>query len=108
MSRQISPGELAEALKSPHPPRLLDVREIEEHLFAALPQSKLIPLGELGQRVGELTDWKGEEIVVYCHHGIRSLHAIGQLQYSGFANLRNLAGGLDRWSCEVDPAMPRY
>ncbi|MFN7140325.1 MAG: rhodanese-like domain-containing protein [Limisphaerales bacterium] len=108
MELQISPKELAEALKAPNPPRLLDVRELEEHQFAALPNSTLIPLGELAMRADELEDWKEEEIVVYCHHGIRSLNAIGQLKHFGFTKLRNLAGGIDRWSTDVDPNTPRY
>ena len=108
MSQQISPAELAEQLKSPRPPHLLDVREVEEHCLVALPQSKLIPLGELAQRLGEIEGWKEEAIVVYCHHGIRSLHAIGLLRHFGFANLSNLAGGIECWACEVEPALPRY
>ena len=108
MNLQISPMELAEQLSSDHPPRLLDVREPEEQALAALPGSLLIPLGELAVRVDEIGDWKSEEIVVYCHHGIRSLNAIAQLRHFGFERLRNLAGGIDRWSVDVDPQMPRY
>jgi len=108
MQLQISPQELAEKLRSPNPPHLLDVRELEEHNFAALPNSTLIPLGELASRADEIEDWKEEEIIVYCHHGIRSLHAIGQLRHFGFSKLRNLAGGIDRWSTDVDPKTPRY
>ena len=108
MSRQVSPAELAELLKSPCPPHLLDVREFEEHGLVALPKSKLIPLGELAQRLAEIEGWKEEAIVVYCHHGIRSLHAIGLLRHFGFANLGNLAGGVDRWACEIDTDLPRY
>lgn len=108
MNLQISPTELAERLRSDAPPRLLDVREVEENQFVSLPGSTLIPLGELASRVDEIEDWKGEEIVVYCHHGIRSLNAIGQLKHFGFTKLRNLAGGIDRWSMDVDPKLPRY
>jgi adenylyltransferase/sulfurtransferase len=108
MNLQISPAELAEKLRSPNPPRLLDVREPEENQFAALPSSTLIPLGELQFRWEEIENWKDEDIVVYCHHGIRSLNAIGQLRHFGFTKLQNLAGGIDRWSSEVDSAVPRY
>jgi rhodanese-related sulfurtransferase len=108
MSLQISPRELMEKLRSAKPPRLLDVREPEEHQMVALPGSTLIPLGALPWRLEEIEDWKDEEIVVYCHHGIRSLHAIGQLRSSGFRKLHNLAGGIDRWTMEVDPTLPRY
>ncbi|MCI0533724.1 MAG: hypothetical protein L0Z50_00705 [Verrucomicrobiales bacterium] len=108
MSLQISPVELAQKLRSGGPPRLLDVREPEENQLAALPGSLLIPLGQLAHRIDEIADWKDQEVVVYCHHGIRSLNAIGQLGRFGFVNLRNLAGGIDRWSAEVDPSLPRY
>lgn len=87
---------------------LLDVREVAEHEFVALPESTLIPLGELPERVDEIADWKDKEVVVYCHHGVRSLHAIAFLKAQGFQKVRNLTGGIDRWSLEVDPEAPRY
>jgi rhodanese-related sulfurtransferase len=107
-SLHISPTELAARLSEPDAPRLLDVREVEEHALVALPNSKLIPLGELAVRASELEGWRENELVVYCHHGIRSLHAIAILRQLGFRKLRNLSGGIDRWSEEVDPALPRY
>jgi rhodanese-related sulfurtransferase len=108
MDLQISPEEVAQRLQAANPPKLLDVRELEEHQFAALPNSTLIPLGQLFARAGEIEAWKEQEIVVYCHHGIRSLHAIAQLRSLGFRQLRNLAGGIDAWATTVDSAMPRY
>lgn len=108
MNLQITPRELAEQLQSAHPPKLLDVREPEEYALVRLEGARLIPLGELLLRQAELADWKEEEIVVYCHHGLRSLSAISQLRHLGFQRLRNLAGGIDRWSVEVDPTAPRY
>ena len=104
----ISPTELAARLRSPAPPHLVDVREAEEHAFCALNGSKLLPLNELGERLDELGAWKDEEIVVYCHHGVRSAHAIAFLRGQGFTRLTNLSGGIDRWSTEVDPLIPRY
>ncbi len=64
MVAQISPAELAERLRQPQPPKLLDVREVHEHEFVSLPGSRLIPLGEVEARLGELADWKEQEIVV--------------------------------------------
>lgn len=104
----ITPAELARRLKLPDPPRLLDVREPEEHAFCALPGSRLLPLGDLVTRGGELADWEEDEIVVYCHHGIRSARAAGLLEQMGFRRVTNLSGGVDRWTAEVDPAFPRY
>lgn len=104
----ITPAELSSRLDEANPPALLDVREVEEHEFVALPESTLIPLGELSERVDEIAGWKDKEVVVYCHHGVRSLHAIAFLRTQGFQKLRNLTGGIDRWSLEVDPEAPRY
>jgi rhodanese-related sulfurtransferase len=105
---QLSPLELAAELRSSPPPRLLDVRQPEEHAFAALPGSTLIPLGELALRLDEIEEWRDAAVVVYCHHGIRSARAVGMLRAAGFNNVRNLSGGIDRWTSDVDPALPRY
>jgi rhodanese-related sulfurtransferase len=104
----MTPSELATKLRSANPPRLLDVRQPDEHAFVSLPNPTLIPLGELLARVDEIEDWKNEEVVVYCHHGIRSANAIAQLRAAGFTNLHNLSGGIDRWTTEIDPNLPRY
>lgn len=104
----ISPTELAAKLRSPEPPALLDVREADENAFCSIVGSRLMPLSELGERFGELGDWKDRDVVVYCHHGVRSAHAIAFLRGQGFRRLTNLVGGIDRWSAEVDPAVPRY
>ena len=104
----ISPTELHGRLLLKNPPALLDVREPEEHAFCSLPGSRLVPLSEIHERWGELDDWREKDVIVYCHHGIRSAHAIGLLRAAGFQRLSNLAGGIDRWSLEVDPSVPRY
>jgi len=90
------------------PPHLLDVRQPEEFALVSLPGARLIPLDELQPRIEELAAWRDQEVVMYCHHGIRSAHAMGWLRQQGFTKLHNLAGGIDRWSLEVDPDAPRY
>jgi len=105
---QLSPSDLAARIRSQAALPLLDVREPEEHRFVALPGSLLIPLGELADRLDELAPWKDQTFVVYCHHGIRSARAVGFLRSQGFTGALNLAGGIDRWSTEVDPSAPRY
>jgi rhodanese-related sulfurtransferase len=100
--------KLAEWLKSDQPPKLLDVRQDYEHEVARLENSRLIPLPELAFRAGELADWKEQDVVVYCHHGVRSQMAIGVLRMAGFQKLHNLTGGIDAWSVEVDGQVPRY
>ncbi len=105
---QILPSDLARMLASDDPPRLLDVREPQEHAFSALPGSIHIPLGQLESRIDELAPWQAEDFVVYCHHGMRSARAVGFLRSIGFTGAANLAGGIDRWSLEIDPTLPRY
>ena len=85
---------------------LLDVREPSEADIARIAGARLIPLRELPRRLGELPV-RGE-IVTHCHHGQRSLKAREILKGAGFANVRSLAGGIDAWAREVDPAVPRY
>jgi adenylyltransferase/sulfurtransferase len=104
----MTPTELSLRLAAPEPPLLLDVRQPDEFAIVALPGAKLIPLHELPERVGELSMWREREVVVYCHHGMRSARAVGWLRQQGFARLHNLEGGIDRWSLEVDANAPRY
>jgi sulfur-carrier protein adenylyltransferase/sulfurtransferase len=86
--------------------QLLDVREPFEYEMCHIPGSKLIPLGELQQRFGELSP--SDEIVVYCHVGVRSARAVELLSSRGFAKARNLIGGIRAWADSVDPSMPVY
>ena len=107
MIRQIDVQELADRLARGEAIRLIDVRQPWEHDIAALPGGQLIPLDQLAQRAGEVGD-DGGPVVVYCHHGIRSLSGAALLQHLGFSNVLSLAGGIDAWSLRVDPAVPRY
>lgn len=104
----VQPGEVAARLASGEALRLLDVREPHEHAFVALPNSILLPLGDLPCHIQDLEGWQGAEFVVYCHHGVRSAHAVAWLRSQGFTRARNLSGGIDRWSREVDPGLARY
>jgi rhodanese-related sulfurtransferase len=108
MVRQISPRDLAKHLANGHPVFLIDVRQPWENRLASLPASVLIPLNDLAQRAREVTVDELAMIVVYCHHGIRSLSAGTFLERLGFTNVHSLTGGIDAWSCDVDPTMPRY
>jgi rhodanese-related sulfurtransferase len=107
MVPQIQPTDVKRLLDSGEPVTLLDVRQLEEHSYCALPGSVLIPLGELHARVAELppTD---DLVVVYCHHGIRSISGAAILAQAGFPNVASMTGGIDRWSEVVDPGVPRY
>lgn len=103
----IAPRELAELLARGEdaPPLLIDVRESHEHLHSRIAGARLIPLSTLHEAAPSLP--RDGNIVVYCHHGIRSAHAVDMLRAAG-VSARNLAGGIDRWSVEVDPSVRRY
>lgn len=103
---QVTPRELARLQEGGAPPLLLDVREPAEWAIARLPGARLVPLAALPSAAETLP--RDAEIVVYCHHGVRSDMAAHWLRQMGFPRVRNLAGGIDRWSAEVDPALPRY
>jgi adenylyltransferase/sulfurtransferase len=103
----ISPQELKDRLATGKKLRLIDVRESDEWAFNRIPGAELIPLSQFQQRaVQELEP--DEEIVLYCHHGMRSGRAQGFLKAQGYANVLNLSGGIDAWSTQVDPSVPRY
>jgi len=85
---------------------LIDVREPYEYEIARIAGARLIPLGELQSRVDELP--RTGTLVLHCHSGIRSEHAVRLLEEAGFDNACNLEGGIDAWSVEVDPTVPRY
>lgn len=101
----IRPQELKRRLDTGDRPALLDVREPWEFELARIEGSRLVPLGELGERVAELDP--EVETVVICHHGARSAYVTRALQKAGFARVLNLEGGLDAYS-DVDAAVPRY
>lgn len=105
---EITPHALAARLAGGAPTMLLDVREPWEHARVALPDSTLVPLGELPARHGELVVPNGALLVVYCHHGVRSADAAMFLARRGHAHVASLAGGIDAWARTVDPALPRY
>ncbi|HEX4588696.1 MAG TPA: rhodanese-like domain-containing protein [Gemmataceae bacterium] len=108
MIPQINVQQLAAKLAAGEPIYLLDVRQPEEYSVARLPNSTLIPLGELPGRVGEIDPPAAATVVVYCHHGIRSLTGAHLLQQAGVTPVASLAGGIDAWSRLIDPAVPRY
>lgn len=106
---EISPQELARRLAGPpeRRPVLLDVRTPEENTWVALPGSLLLPLYELSEHEEEIDALRGKAVVVYCHHGIRSLHGAAYLRSRGI-DASSLAGGIDRYAQEIDPTLPRY
>jgi molybdopterin/thiamine biosynthesis adenylyltransferase/rhodanese-related sulfurtransferase len=105
---ELGPRDLRARLEAGEPLLLLDVRELWEHEAASIEGARLLPLGELESRLGELEAWRERPIVVHCHHGPRSRAACELLIANGFANVQILREGIDGWSLEVDADVPRY
>jgi rhodanese-related sulfurtransferase len=108
MPREIHVQHLKAKLDAGERLLLIDVRQPEEHAIGALPNSTLIPLGELPVRLNEIHPPLGALVVVYCHHGIRSLSGAAYLEQAGVTPVASLAGGIDAWSALIDPSVPRY
>jgi rhodanese-related sulfurtransferase len=103
---EISPSEAAGLLKDGHV-RLIDVREPWEFETARIEGSELMPMGDVPARAHQELD-PDERLVVLCHHGMRSMNVTVWLRNQGFEQAQSLRGGIDAWSAEVDPAVPRY
>jgi molybdopterin/thiamine biosynthesis adenylyltransferase/rhodanese-related sulfurtransferase len=106
LSQDITPRELAARFERGDIPRVIDVREPHEHAFAKIPHAELVPLAKLGTLVPTLDS--GSELILMCHSGQRSAWAANQLRALGFTRVRNMTGGIARWSDEVDPTVPKY
>jgi len=103
---EMSPHELKRRMDAGEPFELIDVREPFEYEIARIDGATLIPLGEITDRLDELSD--EQPIVVHCHTGKRSAQAVGLLQQHGFTKVYNLEGGIDAWSDQIDPNVPKY
>jgi len=102
----ISVTDLATRLKSGDAPILLDVREPDEYAYARIEGAQLKPLGDIMEWSQELD--REQEYVTQCHTGRRSAYAAHVLRQMGFKKVRNLIGGIEAWSTQVDPKVPRY
>ncbi|HTK37402.1 MAG TPA: ThiF family adenylyltransferase, partial [Pyrinomonadaceae bacterium] len=104
---EITAAELNDLIKSEKPIQIIDVREPFEYEIASIPNTKLIPLGEVVARAGEIPS--DLTTIVHCKGGVRSAKAINNLKAAGFAGrLINLKGGIGAWSDQVDPSVPKY
>lgn len=102
--------EIRRLLAESHPGEclLLDCRTPEEHATARIAGAMLLPMQELPERVGEIEAWRSRRIFVHCHHGVRSLRVTRWLRERGFPSVTSMQGGIDAWSTDVDPLVPRY
>jgi rhodanese-related sulfurtransferase len=87
--------------------RLIDVREPVEYLAAKIEGAELIPMRSMQQHLEDLED-ADESLIVFCHHGVRSLNVVYWLREQGIENCQSMSGGIDAWSLEIDASVPRY
>jgi rhodanese-related sulfurtransferase len=103
---EITPAEVKQRLDRGEKLVLIDVREPWEFSVCRIEGAKLIPMGTVPANLQALD--ADDEIVVYCHHGVRSLDVTVWLRGQGVEGAKSLAGGIERWSVEIDPKVPRY
>lgn len=106
---ELSPQETRKRIESGVPIEWIDVREPEEFAVARIEGSHLVPMQNVPaelQRLEAMAD--SADLAILCHHGVRSLNVAAWLRQRGIENCFSVAGGIDRWSCEIDPSVPRY
>jgi rhodanese-related sulfurtransferase len=88
---------------------LVDVREDAEWQICRIDGANLVPMNAVPERVRELKAQAGTTpLIIYCHHGVRSLNVVHWLRRNGVENCQSMMGGIDRWSMEIDSSVPRY
>jgi rhodanese-related sulfurtransferase len=106
---EIAPSEVKRRLDAGEKLHLIDVREPNEFAMARIDGSELIPMRQVP---GELQALEGRAdeapLIVFCHHGVRSLNVVNWLQNQGVEACQSMAGGIDAWSLGIDPSVPRY
>ncbi|MBV9181927.1 MAG: sulfurtransferase [Acidobacteria bacterium] len=107
MDYEIGPAEVKKIGESGEDFILVDVREPWEFQTAHIAGAKLIPIDEIPARARKELN-PDQHIVVYCHHGVRSLNATAWLRRQGFERAQSLSGGIDAWSRTIDPTVPQY
>jgi rhodanese-related sulfurtransferase len=106
---EITPQEVRLRLEAGEKLHLIDVREPHEYAQARIEGSELIPMRTIPAALQQLEARADEApLVVYCHHGVRSLNVVSWLREQGIAACQSMSGGIDAWSLVVDPAVPRY
>jgi rhodanese-related sulfurtransferase len=104
---EVTPQEVKQKLDAGETVHLIDVREPHEHRTASIDGAELIPMRSVPQSLAALKAKPGA-IVVFCHHGMRSMQTVSWLRRQGLDRAQNMAGGIDAWSASIDPKVPRY
>ena len=106
---ELLPADVSKMLVSSEPDVvLLDCREQEEFSIVSIEGARLLPMSEMSERINELEEWRDKKIIVYCHHGVRSLRVARWLREKGFSKASSMKGGIDQWVECVNPSLPRY
>lgn len=106
---EVTPVEVDARRKAGEKLCLIDVREEMEWQICRVEGANLVPMGTVPARLQELEKQsEATPLIVYCHHGVRSLNVVYWLRKNGVENCQSMAGGIDRWTADVDPAVPRY
>jgi rhodanese-related sulfurtransferase len=106
---EITPREVERRLESGEMLALIDVREPSEFRLARIPGAELTPMRTVPAELSRLNAQAAQTpLIVLCHHGVRSLNVVHWLREQGVRACQSLAGGIDRWSIEIDPGVPRY
>ena len=103
---EITPKEVRERLDRGEKLLLVDVREPQEHALCRIEGALLIPMGTIPPNLQKLD--VDEDVICFCHHGMRSLDVANWLRSRGVSGAKSMRGGIDRWSTEIDPSVPRY
>ncbi len=103
---EITPAEVKRRLDSGEKLLVVDVREPWEYAHCRIQNALHIPMGTIPANLQKLDT--EDDVIFYCHHGMRSLDVANWLRAQGVAGAKSMSGGIERWSAEVDPAMPRY
>jgi rhodanese-related sulfurtransferase len=106
---EVTPQDVQRRLQAGEKLALVDVREPGEFQMARIADAELIPMGTVPAELSRL-DAQADEtpLIVFCHHGVRSLNVVHWLREQGVDACQSMAGGIDRWSLEIDPNIPRY
>lgn len=105
---EVTPREVQTMRERGLPLRLIDIREPLEHDICRIDGARLIPMRSIPEHLNELDDGDESPIIVFCHRGVRSLMVVDWLRKQGVGNCQSMAGGIDYWSLQVDPSVPRY
>jgi len=106
---EITPADVKGRLDAGEPMHLIDVREVHEHAICSIDGAELIPMNTVPQQLQHLETLADEApLIVFCHHGVRSLMVVNWLREQGIAECSSMSGGIDQWSLSIDRAVPRY